>query len=117
MPRRRGIEHDSTADGRLRTKHDAIATRGHKRPLEPELRVSLSGAHDPRIHGRGAVANLHARAVGNVAGELDVEPEAHRICAGLDKGVAAFGRRRRSAANATATRWPASARSTGSPCT
>ena len=81
--------------------------------------MAVADADDAgEVLGR-AVVDVEARAVRDLDERLegDVEPVADRIRAGGDERVAAPGSRRSTPGSARATRWPASARSTGRSCT
>ena len=116
--RRRRVEHDAAADGRLGAQDDAVAAGGDDRL------ASRSCAKRPLAHDAGrdvarAEVDRDARPATRLELlERDVEPVADRIGAGLDERVAAPQLRALDARAApTATRCPASARSTGRSCT
>ena len=115
--RRGGVEHHAAADGRLGAQHDAVAARRDERLAQPELRVRPR-AGDARRYG--------VRAEVDGDGGRDRRRAPRRACPGgssADSGPARRARRRArrsrrpTAGRLTATRWPASARSTGASCT
>ena len=108
-PRRRRVEHDAAADGRLGAQHDPVAACGDHRCDEPQLRV-LAVARDPRRDARSCrCARSRPPAGRRVLVELDVEAVRDGVVAGRDEHVAAPSSLRSSVGRLTATRWPGSA--------
>ena len=64
VPRRRGVEHETSAERRLAAEDHAIAARGHDLLGEPQLRPPLAGADDPGGGVCRAEVDRDARAVG-----------------------------------------------------
>ena len=113
VARRRRIDDAPAADRRVGAQHDVVAARRDDRLREPELRPALADAHDAREHGAGAVVD-DARA----AGSPRAARARRRAGSSTDTRPARRARRRAGArvrsmpGSATATRCPASARST-----
>src|SRR5437879_5544364 len=73
-----GVDHAPAAERRPLAQDDAVAAGCDRRRREPELRVALPGANDPRVELGGAVVDVEALPVGNRLEllEHDVEPVA-----------------------------------------
>ena len=89
MPRRRRIEHDPAADGRSRTKHDAVSPGRDDGTRQAQLGEAVAGARDARWGLRRAVVEHDPRRKLAQRLERDVEPEARLGGARRDEDVAA----------------------------
>ena len=119
VPRRRGIEDRAAADGRPRAEHHAVAARCHDGLGETELRPPVADARDAGRYSSGAVVNRQARPVGDrrQLRQDHVEAERERKRAWCDECVTAPDVPPLDTGSESATRWPASARSTLRSCT
>ena len=90
VPRRRGVEHDASADGRLRPENHPVTTGGDDRSRESRLCMDVS-AEDPRESVRSSEVHLHPRPVLDRLQllERDVQPVRDRVGAGDDQRVPA----------------------------
>ena len=114
-----GVEHPAAADRGRVAQDDAVASRRDDRLGEAELREAISDPNEPgRDLGR-AVMDVEPDVVADRLQllELNVDAVTDGIRARLDERVPAPERLPLDARQASATRWPASARSTGSSCT
>ena len=91
MTRRRGIEHDTAADGRLAAKDDPVAAGGDDGLGQPELRPAVADSRDARRDVTRSVMERESRAVLDRLQlvERDVEPVRDGVRAGRDERVAA----------------------------
>jgi hypothetical protein len=85
---RRRVEHDTSADSRLRPQHDVIASLGDDRFAQPQLGVAAF-AHDPCSDVTRADVDGHRRRHRLELLQRNIEPPADRIGARLDEHVAA----------------------------
>src|SRR5437867_1178384 len=91
MTRRRGVEHDATAERRRSTQDHAVGTGRNDGCGEPQLRPALSHANETGCDARGAEMSLHTGAVRDRLElvERDVEPVGDRVRPGRNEGVPA----------------------------
>src|SRR5205814_4957332 len=92
MPRRTRVEHAAAAESRLAAQYHVVATRGHGRCGQAQLRVTLA---DPADDGRDLGSSVVDVQPGTVLDrsklfEREVEAVTGRIGARGDQGLAAM---------------------------